>query len=142
MTIQLRYFSMTGNTRAFINRLESLSHEPIHAVEIDDSTPLFDETEPYYVLVPTYLSGGTGIGPDVTEIMTTAIYDHITDGNNLLYLKGVIGSGNLNFNEQFALTAKRYSKEFGVPLIMTYELQGTNNDAVELLTKIGAHNGN
>lgn len=136
MTIQLRYISMTGNTRSFVQHLIEASKTPINAIEIDDTTEIFDESEPYYVLVPTYLTGGTGTGNEVKEEFTCSLFDHIQDGNNQKYLRGIIGSGNRNFNDQFALTAKRYAKHFDVPLLYMYELKGTSEDVQQLLLHI------
>lgn len=131
--IQIRYASISGNTRAFIDALIEESKIPINAIEISENTLVEQETEPYYVIVPTYLTGGTGIGDDVHEEFTWPLHDYISDqeNNNLL---GVIGSGNMNFNEQFALTAKRYASDFNVPLLYTYELRGTKTDVTNVLT--------
>ena len=45
------------------------------------------------------------------------------------YLKGIIGSGNRNFNVQFNLTALRYADKFNVPMLFAFELRGSIFDA-------------
>lgn len=89
-----------------------------------------------FALVPTYLTGGTGTGPEVTEIFTNALGEYIDFGNNARYLKGVVGSGNRNFNVQFNLTAIRYSEKYNVPMIAAYELRGSVFDAKIIYNKI------
>lgn len=40
------------------------------------------------------------------------------------FLKAVAGSGNRNFGENFCGAAKKISKQYGVPLLMEFELSG------------------
>ncbi len=105
------YMSMTGQTRRFVKKLN------MNSLEIHPGNAFQEIFEPYIVIVPTY-------DCEVTEIMN----DFIETGQNQQYLKGVAGSGNLNFNELFCYTAKDLAREYQVPLIHCFEFQGTDRD--------------
>ncbi|WP_290033580.1 class Ib ribonucleoside-diphosphate reductase assembly flavoprotein NrdI [Ligilactobacillus cholophilus] len=135
--INILYISIEGNTKAFIEKLEDYAvdlnkKDPanplINAKEIDDTTPFENETQQYFVFVPTYLDGGNGIDNGVKELMTNALGEYISYDNNANLCLGIIGSGNRNFNQQYCLTARRYAQEFNVPFLDNYELRGTKND--------------
>ncbi|CAK8054764.1 class Ib ribonucleoside-diphosphate reductase assembly flavoprotein NrdI [Eupransor demetentiae] len=139
--VNVLYTSTEGNTEAFIDKLAleaEKAGDDFHPRAIGDETEVAVEKQPYVALVPTYLTGGTGTGPEVTEIFTNALGEYIEEGNNQRYLRGVIGSGNRNFNDQYILTAKRYAKKFNVPLIDHYELRGSKFDAARIYPKIKA----
>lgn len=136
--INLLYISISGNTRAFAKRLAAYA-ETQHAAdaaaplinleEVSDATQNEGETAPYFVMIPTYLDGGNGIDNGFNELMTTAMGDYLREPGNAEWCRGIIGSGNRNFNEQYCLTAKEYCKEFKVPFLADYELRGTASDA-------------
>ncbi|MEI4283167.1 class Ib ribonucleoside-diphosphate reductase assembly flavoprotein NrdI [Tetragenococcus halophilus] len=125
--MNILFTSIAGNTRSFLNRLQKYN-ETIHLKEIDDNTPEDEESEPFFVFVPTYLEGGNGIDNGDQEIMTEALREYIEFKENSKLCLGIIGSGNKNFNEQYCLTAKQYAEEFKVPLLDDFELRGTNED--------------
>lgn len=130
--INILYASTEGNTVSFVSKLSEVAAahgDTVVARCIGDETDYANETEPFVAIVPTYLTGGTGTGPEVTEIFTNALGDYIAFGRNQQYLKGVIGSGNRNFNVQFNLTAIRYVERFNVPMLYAYELRGSTFDA-------------
>lgn len=60
----------------------------------------------------------------------------IETGQNLTYLKGVCGSGNLNFNELYCFTAKDLAEAYNVPLLLTFEFQGNVNDVTIMKEKV------
>lgn len=135
--LNIRYISISGNTRSFVENLQAYAqaqHEQnkesplIDLKEISDATPDYDETEPYFCFVPTYLEGGNGVDNGTQEIMTNAMYEYIESGDNAKFCLGVVGSGNKNFNKQYCLTAKQYAADFKIPFITDYELRGTKND--------------
>ena len=136
--INLLYISISGNTRAFAQRLthyaeaqhEVDSAQPlIHLTEISDASQAEGETAPYFVMIPTYLDGGNGIDNGFNELMTTAMGDYMREPGNAAWCRGIIGSGNRNFNEQYCLTAKEYCREVDVPFLADYELRGNAVDA-------------
>lgn len=128
------YISISGNTRSFAQRLQAhaaLLHQEnaalpiIQLKEITDNTLPTDETQPFFVCVPTYLEGGNGIESGDQEILTEAMRDYLAYGHNAHYCLGIIGSGNKNFNYQYCLTAKQYAEQFQVPFLADFELRGT-----------------
>ena len=136
--INVLFISISGNTRAFAKRLQAYAataqaQDPskplITLKEISDASLDTGETAPFFVMVPTYLDGGNGIDNGVKELMTNAMGDYLAEPGNAGLCRGIIGSGNRNFNEQYCLTAKRYAKEFNAPFLGDYELRGTARDA-------------
>ena len=110
---------MTGQTRRFVKKLA------MDALEIHPDNAFQEIFEPYIVIVPTY-------DIEVTEI----INDFIETGTNRNFLKGVAGSGNLNFNDLFCYTAKDIAKNYQVPLLHCFEFQGTAEDVKILKEKV------
>lgn len=151
--MNILYISIEGNTRSFVKRLTAFAKQQnminqanpeINAKEIGPQDAPASESKPFFVFVPTYLTGGNGIDSGYTEIMTTALGEYIEDGNNARYCIGVVGSGNKNFNEQYCLTARKYAKIFNAPFLDNYELRGTDADVERIygsLTKEWAKNG-
>lgn len=132
--INILYATTEGNTQSFVDKLKTIAEtngDQFEARVIGDETEYANETAPYIAIVPTYLTGGTGTGPDVVENFTNALGEYIEFGRNRDYLKGVIGSGNRNFNVQFNLTALRYADKFKVPMLFAYELRGSRFDAAK-----------
>lgn len=136
--INIIYTSIEGNTRAFISQLSAYAEQQhvlnednplITSKEISDQTFPGEEKSPFFVFVPTYLTGGNGIDSGFTEIMTNALGEYIESDDNAKYCVGVVGSGNRNFNEQYCLTARKYAKQFNAPFLADYELRGTSRDA-------------
>ncbi|MCH3921482.1 class Ib ribonucleoside-diphosphate reductase assembly flavoprotein NrdI [Limosilactobacillus sp.] len=136
--INIIYISLEGNTRAFLHQLSEYAQQQhtlnaenplITTKEISDQTIPAKEEKPFFVFVPTYLTGGNGIDSGYTEIMTNALGEYIADGNNADMCLGIVGSGNRNFNEQYCLTARMYARRFNAPFLADYELRGTSRDA-------------
>ncbi|MBS9336458.1 class Ib ribonucleoside-diphosphate reductase assembly flavoprotein NrdI [Fructobacillus papyrifericola] len=138
-TYRLLYISIEGNTESFVKKLAAVAEaegDQLSLLEVGDEVNPVHEKAPFVVLVPTYLNGGTGTGPEVVEIFTNALGDYVDFGNNARYIRGVIGSGNRNFNDQYILTAKRYAEKFQVPVIGDYELRGTPREAEKIFARI------
>lgn len=105
------YISLTGQTRKFVHKLND-----VKATEIKKNQ-YFEINEPYIVILPTY------------DYQITCIIDEFIDfKNNRHYLKGVCGSGNLNFNELFCFSAKELAEKYHVPLIHLFEFSGNEHD--------------
>ena len=135
--IRLLYISIEGNTRSFADKLQNYangmhdqnnSYPKVELKEISDQSDFENETIPYFISVPTYLTGGNGIDSGVTELMTNSFGEYLAYEDNAKYCWGVIGSGNRNFNEQYCLTARRYAEQFNAPFIADFELRGTGRD--------------
>jgi protein involved in ribonucleotide reduction len=136
--MKLLYISISGNTRAFIRRLmdyaQQQTESPVewHVKEIDDNSIFEEENEPFVVFVPTYLEGGNGVENGDQEILTETMREYIDFANNAQFCRGVIGSGNKNFNYQYCLTAKQYAEQFQVPFLADFELRGTTQDIARI----------
>ena len=101
--MNIRYISISGNTRSFVQRLTTYAEEQ-------------------------HLDGGDGINNGNTEILTEVMREYLAFENNYRYCSGVVGSGNKNFNHQYCLTAKQYAEQFNFPFLADYELRGTQAD--------------
>lgn len=119
--IKLVYFSLTGQTRRFIKKLD------LPAYEIKPGAPLEELKEPYILVVPTY-------EPDVLEVVD----DFLEYKTNADYIKGVAGGGNRNFADLFIYTAKNIAKDYHVPLVFSFEFNGTDED-VKNFRKVVKH---
>lgn len=116
--MKLVYFSVTGQTRRFINKLG------LPAYEIEPANPFFEINEPYILVVPTY-------DLDITEVVN----DFLDYNSNKVNLKAVAGGGNRNFADLFVFTAKDIARDYEVPLVFSFEFSGTNED-VESFKKV------
>lgn len=137
--MNILYISISGNTRSFVTRLQAYAAEQgtvFSVKEIHDNTPFTNETDPFVVCVPTYLEGGNGIDSGDQEILTEAMRDYIDYGDNQKYCKGIIGSGNKNFNNQYCLTAKQYAAQFQVPFLGDFELRGMQDEIEKIYQAI------
>ena len=137
MTINILFFSVSGNTRAFVNKLQAYAKEQhqlnqenllVEWTEITDQSHFSVEEQPFFAFVPTYLDGGNGMDNGTNEIMTNTLGEYIEYQDNQRSCLGVVGSGNKNFNWQYCLTAKQYAEKFACPLLADYELRGTPAD--------------
>ena len=135
--MNILYISISGNTKAFVKRLQAYAEEQhqadstnplIQAREISENSPFEAESSPFFTFVPTYLEGGNGVDNGDTEILTEVMREYLEYEENYRQCLGVVGSGNKNFNYQYCLTAKQYSEAFGFPFLADYELRGTTAD--------------
>lgn len=135
--MNILYISISGNTRAFVERLTTYAAEQhqadaknplITSKEISENSPFETEAEEFFTFVPTYLEGGNGVDNGDTEILTEVMREYLDYEANYQKCLGVVGSGNKNFNYQYCLTAKQYSEAFGFPFLADYELRGTAKD--------------
>lgn len=110
--MKIVYFSVTGQTRRFIKKLNLND-----TYEIDPIDPEFEVGEPFVLVVPTYEK-------EITEPVT----DFLCFSTNREMLQGVAGTGNRNFAELFIFTAKDLAAEFNVPLLYAFEFNGTSKD--------------
>ncbi|MFD2308343.1 class Ib ribonucleoside-diphosphate reductase assembly flavoprotein NrdI [Enterococcus termitis] len=116
--MKLVYFTVTGQTRRFIKKLD------LPAYEIEPANPFFEINEPFILIVPTY-------DEDITEV----INDFLDHKSNHKQLVGVAGGGNRNFADLFIYTAKDIARDYDVPLLFAFEFSGTNED-VESFKKV------
>lgn len=113
------YFSSpTGNTKRFVDSLEIDNVRiPVSAKE---EFPTM--TEPYVLVSPTYAH------EDGSRAVPKQVIKFLNISQNREWLQGVIGSGNRNFGEYFALAGQIIAKKCNVPLLYRFELSGTSTD--------------
>ncbi|MGM0218352.1 class Ib ribonucleoside-diphosphate reductase assembly flavoprotein NrdI [Enterococcus sp. AZ126] len=116
--MKIVYFTVTGQTRRFIKKLD------LAAYEIEPANPFFEINEPFVLVVPTY-------DKEITEVVN----DFLDFKSNRVNLQGVAGGGNLNFAELFVYTAKDIARDYNVPMLFAFEFSGTNED-VESFKKV------
>ena len=84
-------------------------------VELSD----YDGASPYVLMTPTYDQPRGGFTPrPVTQFLEK--YAHL--------MVGVLGSGNLNFQEYYCQAAIDISKQHGVPIVHRVDIMGTADD--------------
>ncbi|WP_442604212.1 class Ib ribonucleoside-diphosphate reductase assembly flavoprotein NrdI [Paenibacillus sp. KN14-4R] len=103
----IAYDSKTGNVKRFVNKLD------IESVQV---SPELDIEEPFILVTYT-----TGFGQAPKSTM-----DFLAAKGHLL--RGVATSGNMNWGSRYGLAADHISEKFDVPLLMKFELSGTNKD--------------
>ncbi|VEU69362.1 ribonucleotide reductase stimulatory protein [Mycoplasmopsis californica] len=128
------YSSLTENTHTFVTQKLKLDSVRIpyekKLVNKDDKpvegTILVDRD--YVLFCPTFSGGGEfkegAVPKEVIKFLNVK--------QNRDHCKGVIVSGNTNFNETFALAGPILSKKLNVPLLYQFELRGTNDDVTRV----------
>ena len=92
--------SLTGQTVKFVGKLGLKSHRLVNE---GDVYPIKEDNL------------------DIVEMF-------INTEDNKDFLKGVVGSGNRNFNDLFCISAKTIVKKYEVPLLHCFEFQGETRD--------------
>ena len=109
----LAYMSITGQTERFVNKLDFKTYY----IDVNDMSKIQSLEEDYVLLLPTY------------DLSTAEkMEEFIEFGNNRHFLRGVIGSGNRNFDKEFCISAKYIAKKYSVPLLHCFEFQGQESD--------------
>ncbi|MGR3742456.1 class Ib ribonucleoside-diphosphate reductase assembly flavoprotein NrdI [Companilactobacillus sp. DQM5] len=120
----IAYYSVTGQTRRFIKKTG------LQAYEINDADPFYEMGRPFILVVPSY-----------DDEMMDSVIDFLGYKSNRKYIKGVVGSGNRNFNELFNHTGRDIAKGLKIPVLYEYEFNGTDRDVEEfkkVVNTIGA----
>jgi protein involved in ribonucleotide reduction len=110
------YVSLTGNVRSFVDKLD------MEGVEVDYTDPFVEVTEDFVLVAPSY-----------DEEFTDFLSNFVEYKNNRNHLRGVAGSGSLNYNSSFCFNARDIANKYQVPLIHTFEFEGRDNDVQEFI---------
>lgn len=108
----IAYYSMTGNIRRFLNAVDM----DIPLFEVTEQTKTAELDRPFVFVTPTY---GFGEVPDIVAQFIEHNKDNIV---------GVASSGNRNWGQNFAKSGEHLSEQFGVPLILKFELHGNDKE--------------
>lgn len=120
MSIQIVFFSnYSGNTQRFIEKLGGAAVRI--PIDWDRDNPITISHE-YVLVVPTYGGGSekSAIPRQVKQFL------NIEQNRNLL--RGVIGTGNTNFGDNYCKAAELISNKTGVPIVARVEIFGTEHD--------------
>lgn len=107
------YSNLTRNTQRFVSKLG------LPSIRIEEGIPFR-----CVLVTPTY--GNAGIPKQVLKALRDGPRDRII---------GVIGTGNINFGDNYCAGAIRIAQKLEVPLLYKLELAGTSYD-VETTLKI------
>lgn len=118
----LVYFSSTSeNTSRFIQQLDVPALRiPLMTVNASK----FTVDDPFVLVTPTYGQGS--VPKQVVKFLNLE--------QNRLLCKGVIGSGNRNFFEDYAKAGDILAYKLNVPLLYKFELAGTPEDIEKVTT--------
>jgi len=119
------YFSFSGNVRRFINKTELADVMEITQNNCDEKIDV-----PFILVTGTI---GFGEVPQPVQSFLDVNYD---------LLRGVAASGNRNWGQNFAKAGRSISEKYQVPLLMKFEVQGTQSDISEFKDKVGQFNEN
>lgn len=109
------YASKTGNVKRFVGKTG------LETVQISDELLVNEK----YVLI-TYTTGFGAVPEEVSAFLK----------KNSKSLVGVVASGNRNWGDMFGASADKISKQYGIPVLMKFEMSGTNNDVELFKTKV------
>lgn len=113
---------MTGHTKALVYKLN------MDSLELNPMNPFINVSEPYILIVPSYDD----------PVINEAAEDFI-ESNDISLFKGVIGTGNLNFGQEYCFAARDIATNFNKPLLFKLEYSGTEHDVqkiIEILEKV------
>lgn len=118
MPLVVFFSSGSGNTQRFVDALDW----PSLRIPISPREPMPEIEEDYVLVCPTYADGeGRGAVPK-------PVIHFLNDPERRALLCGVVGMGNRNFGETFALAGKVIAAKCNVPLLDRIELAGTTRD--------------
>lgn len=113
------YLSVKGDTRKFVNKLtEGTDYSYL---ELNMNNQMTEMTEEFLFIIPSYQEN---VFPEVYEMAE----DFFESGNNIKLCKGIIGIGNMNFDDLYCVTAKDISKLYNIPVVYKLEMQGSKTD--------------
>jgi protein involved in ribonucleotide reduction len=133
--LNIIYFSnVSENTHRFVTRL--IKEAAMQNITITaDRLPIKGETittnQDYILISPSY-------GTEKTGHVPPQIKTFLKNPNNRQYCVGVIGTGNINFGNEFAYAADALAHKLNIPLLHKFELSGFNKDIqqVQRLTQL------
>lgn len=113
------YDSKTGNVERFVSRLKL--HRNWMVQKIDDN---FQPLHPGHLITYT-----TGFG----EVPLSTLR-FLEKNSNMI--KSISASGNKNWGANYTLAATKIAAQFGLPVLMRFELSGTMADIQQFIDKI------
>ncbi|PRS47583.1 class Ib ribonucleoside-diphosphate reductase assembly flavoprotein NrdI [Bacillus sp. MZGC1] len=112
----ITYESLTGNVQRFVDKITNNKH--LNVKKITEDTMI---TEPFIHITYTI---GFGEVPKLTQV-----FIH----NNKGLLRGICSSGNKNWGNNFGLAADKIASQYDVPILLKFELAGTDSDVAKFI---------
>lgn len=128
--MQIVYFSSTSeNTHRFVQKLTCVSHR----IPLNLQEHMVVDSE-YILICPTYSGGGKNTygHVDTRGAVPKQVIHFLNDEHNRKLCRAVIGTGNTNFGDSFALAGPIIAAKVGVPLAYQFELSGTQEDVARV----------
>ncbi len=128
--MQIVYFSSTSeNTHRFVQKLTCV----FHRIPLNLQEHMVVDSE-YILICPTYSGGGknTHGHVDTRGAVPKQVIHFLNDEHNRKLCRAVIGTGNTNFGDSFALAGPIIAAKVGVPLAYQFELSGTQEDVARV----------
>lgn len=123
--LHIAYFSNESeNTHRFVQRLLKYAEdvdEPISVTRLNIKGDQPTVNEDYILMVPSYGTERTGHTPPQVK-------KFLNDESTRNHCVGVIGTGNINFGEEYAAAGDVVSFKLRVPLLHKIELSGFPKD--------------
>lgn len=124
--VMIAFYSMTGNVRRFIKGSDLETQYELY--EITEANKNDKISEPFVLVTSTYGFGGV---PDAVESFL-----QVNHGG----LLAVASSGNRNWGGNFAKAGDHIREQYRVPLLMKFELHGSEKDRESFKEKVGSLN--
>ncbi|WP_144459246.1 class Ib ribonucleoside-diphosphate reductase assembly flavoprotein NrdI [Bacillus pumilus] len=115
----ITYDTLTGNVQRFVEKITNNKY--FNVKKITEDTMI---TEPFIHITYTI---GFGEVPKLTQI-----FIH----NNKDMLRGICSSGNRNWGNNFGLAADKIANQYNVPILLKFELAGTDSDVAKFLQEV------
>jgi protein involved in ribonucleotide reduction len=113
------YDSKTGNVKRFVGKLNQLD-----SVQISDGLVV---DQPYILI--TYTTGFGQAPPSTMQFLE----------RNGHLMHSVAVSGNMNWGARYGLAADVIAAQYAVPILMKFELSGTNKDVERFKLEVDQH---
>lgn len=117
--MRIYYDTKTGNVGRFINKLKEVVD--CECIKIRSRTKV--DKSGHLVTFTT----NNGEVPELTEAFIK---------NNAKYIMTVSSSGNRNWGKNFGKAALLIKEEYNIPILMLFELSGTNLDVKEFIHRV------
>lgn len=116
----ITYFSsVSGYTHRFVTKLDLPAERIPLRPRVDG---MLTVTKPSVLIIPTY-----GAGPHSKAVPKQVVqFLNVKENRDLIW--GVIGAGNTNFGEAYAIAGDIISNKLQVPLLYRFEIFGTPED--------------
>lgn len=123
--LHIAYFSNESeNTHRFIKKLIQVAEEsgkPITVTRLNIRGEQPTLNEDYILIAPTY-------GTRKTSHTPPQVKKFLKDEKTRNHCVGVIGTGNINFGEEYGIVGNIVSHKLKVPLLYKFELSGLPKD--------------